>query len=53
MPSDIGVLRALRALAGTPELTPREAARLAERWRPWRAYALAHLWASLGVEVHA
>jgi AraC family transcriptional regulator of adaptative response / DNA-3-methyladenine glycosylase II len=27
--------------------TPRDAARVAERWRPWRAYALVHLW---GVE---
>ena len=26
---------------------PREAARLAERWRPWRAYALQHLWGAL------
>jgi AraC family transcriptional regulator, regulatory protein of adaptative response / DNA-3-methyladenine glycosylase II len=29
-------------------LHPREVARLAERWRPWRAYALQHLWRSLG-----
>ena len=27
---------------------PRSAARLAERWRPWRSYALLHLWGSLG-----
>jgi AraC family transcriptional regulator of adaptative response / DNA-3-methyladenine glycosylase II len=27
--------------------SPREASRLAERWRPWRAYALAHLWGTL------
>ncbi len=27
--------------------SPREAARVAERWRPWRAYAIPHLW---GVE---
>jgi len=26
---------------------PRSAAALAERWRPWRSYALHHLWASL------
>jgi AraC family transcriptional regulator, regulatory protein of adaptative response / DNA-3-methyladenine glycosylase II len=44
LPSDLGVERALsglRAASGT-----RRIARLAERWRPWRAYALAHLWAS-------
>jgi AraC family transcriptional regulator, regulatory protein of adaptative response / DNA-3-methyladenine glycosylase II len=27
--------------------TPVEMVRLAERWRPWRAYAAMHLWASL------
>jgi AraC family transcriptional regulator of adaptative response / DNA-3-methyladenine glycosylase II len=27
--------------------SPREAARLAERWRPWRGYALVHLWGAL------
>jgi 3-methyladenine DNA glycosylase/8-oxoguanine DNA glycosylase len=26
---------------------PAAAARVAERWRPYRAYAVAHLWASL------
>jgi AraC family transcriptional regulator of adaptative response / DNA-3-methyladenine glycosylase II len=61
MPSDIGVLRALEALgvfsmkdpaararARAKRPTPRESAQRAERWRPWRAYALQHLWASLG-----
>ncbi len=27
--------------------SPRDATRLAERWRPWRAYALQHLWGTL------
>ncbi len=27
--------------------SPRDAARVAERWRPWRAYALQHLWGTL------
>jgi AraC family transcriptional regulator of adaptative response / DNA-3-methyladenine glycosylase II len=48
---DLGVRHALGALAG-PDDT-RGAAALAERWRPWRAYAVAHLWASLGDTPHA
>jgi AraC family transcriptional regulator, regulatory protein of adaptative response / DNA-3-methyladenine glycosylase II len=49
LPTDLGVRRALERLGRGPRggCPPREAARLAERWRPWRAYALAHLWASL------
>jgi AraC family transcriptional regulator of adaptative response / DNA-3-methyladenine glycosylase II len=43
--SDLGARRALARL-GLPA-GEREAARLAERWRPWRSYALMHLWASL------
>ena len=45
MPSDLGVRHALERL-GQPA-DPKSAAALAERWRPWRSYALAHLWASL------
>jgi AraC family transcriptional regulator of adaptative response / DNA-3-methyladenine glycosylase II len=37
--TDLGVLRGLRALGG-PEDLPRHA----ERWRPWRSYAVLHLW---------
>jgi AraC family transcriptional regulator, regulatory protein of adaptative response / DNA-3-methyladenine glycosylase II len=41
LPGDVGVLRALRALtADAPETA-------AERWRPWRSYAVHHLWATL------
>jgi AraC family transcriptional regulator, regulatory protein of adaptative response / DNA-3-methyladenine glycosylase II len=52
LPTDLGVRRALEALgrcgpAPNEECSPREAARLAERWRPWRAYALQHLWGTL------
>ena len=52
LPTDLGVRRALEALGSfNPALSggcsPRDAARLAERWRPWRAYALAHLWGTL------
>jgi AraC family transcriptional regulator of adaptative response / DNA-3-methyladenine glycosylase II len=37
--TDLGVRRALRALGGPDDL-PRHA----ERWRPWRSYAVQHLW---------
>jgi AraC family transcriptional regulator of adaptative response / DNA-3-methyladenine glycosylase II len=42
LPGDVGVRRALTGLglAG--------AAATGERWRPWRSYAVHHLWASLG-----
>jgi AraC family transcriptional regulator of adaptative response / DNA-3-methyladenine glycosylase II len=38
---DLGLLRA------SGQRTPRELARRAERWRPWRAYAAMHLWNSV------
>lgn len=40
---DLGVRKALSALGGNPA----EADRLAHRWRPWRSYAVQHLWATL------
>lgn len=45
LPTDIGVRNALRA-AGRPG-DPKSASAAAESWRPWRSYALHHLWASL------
>jgi len=36
---DVGVCRALAALGGTAD---------PDRWRPWRSYAVMHLWRSLG-----
>jgi AraC family transcriptional regulator, regulatory protein of adaptative response / DNA-3-methyladenine glycosylase II len=42
---DIGLLRALTDSAGK-RLTSGELLAMAERWRPWRAYAAQHLWAS-------
>lgn len=45
LPTDLGVRHALDGL-GLPS-DPASAGARAERWRPWRAYALAHLWASL------
>jgi AraC family transcriptional regulator of adaptative response / DNA-3-methyladenine glycosylase II len=46
LPTDLGVLRGLAALGGPDE--PKAAALLAERWRPWRSYALHHLWPAGG-----
>jgi AraC family transcriptional regulator of adaptative response / DNA-3-methyladenine glycosylase II len=45
LPTDVGVRNALRSVG--VDATPRAAERLAESWRPWRSYALHHLWASL------
>ena len=42
LPTDLGVLRGLANLGGPTE--PKAAAALAEQWRPWRSYALHHLW---------
>jgi AraC family transcriptional regulator of adaptative response / DNA-3-methyladenine glycosylase II len=44
LPTDLGVRRALARL-GQPD-DPARATALAERWRPWRAYAVQHLWAA-------
>jgi AraC family transcriptional regulator of adaptative response / DNA-3-methyladenine glycosylase II len=40
--TDVGMLRGLAARGGPAD--PSVAAALAERWRPWRAYAVQHLW---------
>lgn len=45
-PGDL-ILR--RALGG---VSAREATELAESWRPWRAYALSHLWASAATPIN-
>jgi AraC family transcriptional regulator of adaptative response / DNA-3-methyladenine glycosylase II len=45
LPTDAGVRHALARLGAAAD--PRAAAELAERWRPWRSYALLHLWGSL------
>jgi AraC family transcriptional regulator of adaptative response / DNA-3-methyladenine glycosylase II len=42
LPEDLGVRRNLARIAGAS--TRREIERVAERWRPWRAYAVQHLW---------
>lgn len=42
LPTDVGVRRAAEQL-GIDDV-----ARHSEQWRPWRSYALIHLWSSLG-----
>jgi AraC family transcriptional regulator of adaptative response / DNA-3-methyladenine glycosylase II len=44
--TDLGVLRGLAAVGGDPAARPssKAATALSERWRPWRAYAVMHLW---------
>jgi AraC family transcriptional regulator, regulatory protein of adaptative response / DNA-3-methyladenine glycosylase II len=44
---DLALLKAFSRLTGT-SATERDLEAHAERWRPWRAYAAVHLWASLG-----
>jgi AraC family transcriptional regulator, regulatory protein of adaptative response / DNA-3-methyladenine glycosylase II len=46
LPTDLGVRRGLEELRRSDPggCSPREAAHLAEGWRPWRAYAIQHLW---------
>jgi AraC family transcriptional regulator of adaptative response / DNA-3-methyladenine glycosylase II len=43
--SDLGLRRSLEALSAGP-MTTDAVAKLADRWRPWRAYAAIHLWLS-------
>jgi AraC family transcriptional regulator, regulatory protein of adaptative response / DNA-3-methyladenine glycosylase II len=45
MASDLGVRHGLRALGR--DGSPAAAERISERWRPYRSYAVAHLWALL------
>jgi AraC family transcriptional regulator of adaptative response / DNA-3-methyladenine glycosylase II len=42
MPTDLGIRRAAHAL-GFPD-DPAALTAVTERWRPWRSYAMAHLW---------
>jgi AraC family transcriptional regulator, regulatory protein of adaptative response / DNA-3-methyladenine glycosylase II len=48
LPTDLGVKRALAQLGQSTNL--KNIAETAQSWRPWRAYALQHLWASLVTE---
>lgn len=51
LPTDLGVRHALERLG--EDGRPVAAQRLAMRWRPYRAYALQHLWASLAAPAAA
>jgi AraC family transcriptional regulator of adaptative response / DNA-3-methyladenine glycosylase II len=42
LPTDLGVRRGLEALGVAGD--PNTARTLAESWRPWRSYAVHHLW---------
>ncbi|HWD51079.1 MAG TPA: AlkA N-terminal domain-containing protein [Acidimicrobiales bacterium] len=44
MPTDLGVRRGIARLGHHDDIETVN--RLAEKWRPWRAYAMAHLWSS-------
>jgi AraC family transcriptional regulator of adaptative response / DNA-3-methyladenine glycosylase II len=48
LPTDLGIKQAIQRFGH--EGGRRSVAALAERWRPWRAYATQYLWASLGVK---
>ena len=45
LPADLGVRRAVERLGVAGD--PRSVEKLGERWRPWRSYAVQHLWNSL------
>jgi AraC family transcriptional regulator of adaptative response / DNA-3-methyladenine glycosylase II len=45
LPTDLGIRRALARLGRRTDR--RSVEELAARWRPWRAYAAQHLWASV------
>jgi AraC family transcriptional regulator of adaptative response / DNA-3-methyladenine glycosylase II len=44
--ADVGLLRSAVVARGGKRPTPAALLARAERWRPWRAYAAQHLWAS-------
>jgi AraC family transcriptional regulator of adaptative response / DNA-3-methyladenine glycosylase II len=43
MPTDLGIRKGARAI-GLPD-NPTQLVAASESWRPWRSYAMAHLWA--------
>ena len=44
MPTDLGIRRAAAALGEPDDLV--SLTEHAERWRPWRSYAVCHMWSS-------
>jgi AraC family transcriptional regulator of adaptative response / DNA-3-methyladenine glycosylase II len=54
LPTDLGVRHAVAKLLGSGEEGSSAAVtRIAEAWRPYRAYAVQHLWAHLGAPAPA
>jgi len=51
--ADVGLLRSAVVACGGKRPTPAALLKRAERWRPWRAYAAQHLWASDGASIPA
>jgi AraC family transcriptional regulator, regulatory protein of adaptative response / DNA-3-methyladenine glycosylase II len=51
--ADVGLLRSAVVACGGKRPTPAALLARAERWRPWRAYAAQHLWASDGEAIPA
>ena len=51
--ADVGLLRSAVVARGGKRPTPAALLARAERWRPWRAYAAQHLWASGRDAAHA
>jgi AraC family transcriptional regulator of adaptative response / DNA-3-methyladenine glycosylase II len=51
--ADVGLLRSAVLARGGKRPTPAALLARAERWRPWRAYAAQHLWASGHEAAHA
>ncbi len=45
LPTDLGVRNGVARLGHASD--PKSVAALAEKWRPWRSYAVQHLWAGL------
>ena len=50
LPTDLGVRHALRSLGVLEHARPAAVDALAQRWRPWRAYAVQYLWSSLTIK---
>ena len=50
--SDLGLLQSLTEELGH-RAAPNELLQIAERWRPWRAYAAQHLWAHNGAKLRS
>ena len=46
LPADLGVRHALEGLGVSGD--PASAAAASQEWRPWRSYAVMHLWSTLG-----